>query len=250
MSSFQQWTATYREVTKAQCAFRGPTTLNSKTAKTSHKNSRGRTEILAGHPSSPPPSPSPSLSSSLSQSALPLSYFCLLSVQSIPFRPRRLLLRQAVVGLTNNGRTETKGSLLGWRVTEKQTERDRERERGRQRERVALCVPLWLDSHLVAMCDRSSRANDGLPEASSIRPGLTGLPEREAEREMPIDMLVRYLCAFVYTSQSALNTVVPLLGCVCRMSANAFLGIRVHANAQRHTPEQCPPYSSAKRRLP
>ena len=59
-----------------------------------------------------------------------------------------------------------------------------EREgRGRQRERVALGVPLWLDSHLVAMCDRSSRANDGLPEASSIRPGLTGLPERERQKE-------------------------------------------------------------------
>lgn len=33
------------------------------------------------------------------------------------------------------------------------------------------------------MCDRSSRANDGLPEASSIRPVLTGLPERERQKE-------------------------------------------------------------------
>lgn len=35
----------------------------------------------------------------------------------------------------------------------------------------------------MAMCDRSSGANDGLPEASSIRPGLTGLPERGRERD-------------------------------------------------------------------
>lgn len=84
------------------------------------------------------------------------------------------------------------------------------------RERVALCVPLWLDSHLVAMCDRSSRANDGLPEASSIRPGLTGLPEREAEREMTIDMLVYRLCVFVYMSQSPLYTFPSCLRvCVC-----------------------------------
>lgn len=73
-------------------------------------------------------------------------------------------------------------------------ERARDGEKEEDRERVALGIPLWLDSHLVAICDRSSRANDGLPEASSIRPGLTGLPEREAERAMPIDMLVHYLC--------------------------------------------------------
>lgn len=100
-------------------------------AKTSHKNSKGHIEILAGHPSSPPPS----LSSTLSQSALPLSYFCLLSAQSIPFRPRWLLLRRAAVGLTNNGRTETKASLLGWRVTERQTESERGMERERKTER-------------------------------------------------------------------------------------------------------------------
>lgn len=87
---------------------------------------------------------------------------------------------------------ETKASLLGWRVTEAQADSER-RGRGRRtgRERVALSVPLWLDSHLVTMCDRSSGANDGLPEASSIRPGLTGLPEREAQREMPIDTPLR-----------------------------------------------------------
>lgn len=43
--------------------------------------------------------------------------------------------------------------------------------------------PLWLDAHLVAMCDRSSGANDGLPEASSIRPGLAGLPARGTKRD-------------------------------------------------------------------
>lgn len=62
----------------------------------------------------------------------------------------------------------------------------------------------------MAMCDRSSGANDGLPEASSIRPGLTGLPEREAEREMTIDMLVCCLCASVYMSQSARRIIVSL----------------------------------------
>lgn len=100
-------------------------------AKTSHKNSKGHIEILAGHPSSPPPS----LFSTLFQSALPLSYFCLLSAQSIPFRPRWLLLRRAAVGLTNNGHTETKASLLGWRVTERQTESERGMERERKTER-------------------------------------------------------------------------------------------------------------------
>lgn len=171
-------------------------TLNSETAKTSHKNSRGYIEILARHHSSLSPSLSPiflPLHPSLSQSAVSLSYFCLLSVQSVPFKPQWLLLWQAVVGLMDNGHTETKASLLGWRVTE----RDREREGGRQKERVTLGVPLWLDSHLVAMCDQSSRANDGLPEASSIRPGLAGLPARAAAKEMTIDILVCYLCVFV-----------------------------------------------------
>lgn len=40
-----------------------------------------------------------------------------------------------------------------------------------------------LDAHLVAMCDRSSGANDGLPEASSIRPGLAGLPASGTKRD-------------------------------------------------------------------
>lgn len=123
----------------------------------------------------------------------------------------------------DNGHTETKASLLGWRVTE----RDGEREGGRQGERVTLSVPLWLDSHLVAMCDRSSRANDGLPEASSIRPGLTGLPVRETEREMTIDMLAHYLCVFVHMSQSSLYIIVSYFGCACAqprpISANVCL---------------------------
>lgn len=95
---------------------------------------------------------------------------------------------------------------------------------------MALSVPLWLDSHLVAMCDRSSRANDGLPEASSIRPGLTGLPEREAQREMPIDMLLLSLCVFVYMGQSALYTVVSCSN-ACTVSTNVFWGICVHVNS-------------------
>lgn len=82
------------------------------------------------------------------------------------------------------------------RETDGVREMKTERERGN--ERVPLCFPLWLDSHLVTMCDRSSRANDGLPEASSIRPSLTGLPEKEPEREMTIDMLFTiYVCLYV-----------------------------------------------------
>lgn len=53
---------------------------------------------------------------------------------------------------------------------------------------MAFSALLWLDAHLVTMCDQSGRANDGLPEASSIRPGLAGLPEsRGTKTEMPID---------------------------------------------------------------
>lgn len=84
------------------------------------------------------------------------------------------------------------------------------------RERVALCVPLWLDSHLVAMCDRSSRANDGLPEASSIRPGLTGLPERERGRKRDDyrHAGLPFVCVCVYESISTIY--IPLLlTCVC-----------------------------------
>lgn len=100
---------------------------------------------------------------------------------------------------------------------------------------MTLSVPLWLDSHLVAMCDQSSRANDGLPEASSIRPSLTGLPVREAEREMTIDMLVHYLCVFIYMSQSPLYIIVSYFGCVCaqpwHIAMNVFSGICVHVNS-------------------
>lgn len=53
---------------------------------------------------------------------------------------------------------------------------------------MTFSAPLWLDAHLVTMCDQSGGANDGLPEASSIRPGLAGLPEsRGTKTEMPID---------------------------------------------------------------
>jgi len=71
----------------------------------------------------------------------------------------------------------------GDRETDGLREGNTRETRERERERVALCAPLWLDSHLVAMCDRSSGANDGLPEAGSIRPGLTGLPERGRKRD-------------------------------------------------------------------
>lgn len=108
-----------------------------KLQKTSHKNSRGCIEILTRHRSYTPPSPSLvlPLPPSFSQSAVSLSYFCLLLVQSIPFRPRWLLLRPTAVGLTDNARKETKASLLGYGVTEREREGDGERERGRQREK-------------------------------------------------------------------------------------------------------------------
>lgn len=68
--------------------------------------------------------------------------------------------------------------------------------------------PLWLDAHLVAMCDRSSGANDGLPEASSIRPGLAGLPARGTKREAyrHAASLMACLCMWVNT----VNSRVPL----------------------------------------
>lgn len=138
--------------------------------------------------------------------------------------------------------TETKASLLGWRVTEAQADSER-RGRGRRtgRERVALSVPLWLDSHLVTMCDRSSRANDGLPEASSIRPGLTGLPEREAQREMPIDTPLRH----VYMGQSALYTVLSCPDVRTPSTQNVFWGFCTSVPSDARTPERRLPYSLA-----
>lgn len=108
-----------------------------------------------------------------------------------------------MVVLRNNGHMETKASLLGYRVTD--SERESERETERKTERVALSVPLWLDSHLVTMCDQSSRPNDELPEASSIRPGLTGLPERErGTKRDAYRHVLHYLCVCVYGSISNL----------------------------------------------
>lgn len=60
--------------------------------------------------------------------------------------------------------------------------------------RVALGVPMWLDAHLAAMCDRSSRANDGLPEASSIRPGLAGLPASGTKRDAYRHVAEPFVC--------------------------------------------------------
>lgn len=63
---------------------------------------------------------------------------------------------------------------------------------------MAFSAPLWLDAHLVTMCDRSGGANDGLPEASSIRPGLAGLPEsRSTKTEMPIDVFAPHTSMWV-----------------------------------------------------
>lgn len=65
---------------------------------------------------------------------------------------------------------------------------------------MAFSAPLWLDAHLVTMCDRSGGANDGLPEASSIRPGLAGLPEsRGTKTEMPIDFFAP--CTSIWVNQ-------------------------------------------------
>ncbi|MEQ2255980.1 hypothetical protein ILYODFUR_019449 [Ilyodon furcidens] len=79
---------------------------------------------------------------------------------------------------------EDKGQFIRLR-SHRETDglRETETEREKRRGRVALCVPLWLDPHLVSMCDQSSGANDELPEASSIRPGLTGLPQRGRKRD-------------------------------------------------------------------
>lgn len=162
---------------------------------------------------SPPPLPAPSLCflplSPNTLSPSPISVYC--RYKASHSLARWLLLLQTAVGLTDNGLPRDKRHLIR---LESYRERKMERERGRQRERVALGVPLWLDSHLVAMCDRSSGANDGLPEASSIRPGLTGLPEREAEREMTIDMPVPYFVRVcVYESICTVYSCL-LLGCV------------------------------------
>lgn len=62
---------------------------------------------------------------------------------------------------------------------------------------MALGVPMWLDAHLAAMCDRSSGANDGLPEASSIRPGLAGLPASGTKRDAYRHVAAPFVCVWV-----------------------------------------------------
>lgn len=81
---------------KVQCTLHGYITWQKK-KEHAIKIPKGTLKSSPGTLPVPPPSPSPSLSSSLPQSALPLSYFCLLSAQRIPFRPRWLLLRRAAV---------------------------------------------------------------------------------------------------------------------------------------------------------
>lgn len=74
---------------------------------------------------------------------------------------------------------------------------ERRRDGGRRGERVALGLPMRLDAHLVAMCDRSSGANDGLPEASSIRPGLAGLPASGTKRDAYRHVAAPFVCLWV-----------------------------------------------------
>lgn len=64
---------------------------------------------------------------------------------------------------------------------------------------------MYWNAHLVAMCDRSGGggggANDGLPEASSIRPGLAGLPARATEEAMPVGARLRRCCVSLNVGQ-------------------------------------------------
>lgn len=64
---------------------------------------------------------------------------------------------------------------------------------------------MYWNAHLVAMCDRSGGggggANDGLPEASSIRPGLAGLPARATEEAMPVGARLRRCCVSANVGQ-------------------------------------------------
>lgn len=71
------------------------------------------------------------------------------------------------------------------------------REMGKEEWHSAAPVVYW-NAHLVAMCDWSggcSGANDGIPEASSIRPGLAGLPARATEEAMPVGARLCRRCA-------------------------------------------------------
>lgn len=137
MSSVQQWTENWE-----RCIVHFMAALHL--FKTSYKNSKGHIEVLAGHPLSSSAPPHPSFPPSLNPLSLSLSYFCLLPVQSIPFRPRWLLLGQAAVSFMNNGHMETKASLLGCGVTDRQNEKEKEMERVEDRE---------IECHSAFQCD-------------------------------------------------------------------------------------------------
>lgn len=177
----------------------------SEMAQTSHENSSGCMEILDTllltlHHSFLPP-----LVLSRSICCVPLLFLSIVRTKH-PIQAPMTSVTAGSGRLNGQWPRRDKGQFIGSESNTRtgrtqKHERDRERERV---ERVALGAALWLDSHLVTMCDQSSRANDGLPEASSIRPGLTGLPERSRKRDDYRHAASLFLCACVYESLSTL----------------------------------------------
>lgn len=175
--------------------------LNQHKEEKSHKNSREFIENLSSYPLHPHPSPY------RASSLFCLSYFCLLSAQSITFRPRWLLIWKPVVDLTYNGHMKTKDSLLGWGVPETDGLRGAEagkKENGVEEWHSAFHCG-W--THIWWPCVTGAA---GLM-MGFLRPAQLGQvspdSQREAEREMTIDMLVTVCASLcIWASPSRLPT--------------------------------------------